>query len=42
MFSELPDLWTWIGGLLIFGASIYIAQREAHHARRGRIKPERA
>lgn len=42
MFSELPDLWTWIGGLTIFGASVYIAQREAHHARRGSFKAERA
>ena len=42
MFAELPDLWTWIGGFVIFGASIYIAQREAHHARRARLKPGRA
>ena len=38
MFSELPDAWTWIGGLLIFAASVYIAQREAHHARKGRAR----
>jgi drug/metabolite transporter (DMT)-like permease len=38
MFSELPDLWTWIGGLLIFGASVFIAHREARHARRAPAK----
>jgi drug/metabolite transporter (DMT)-like permease len=42
MFSELPDLWTWIGGLLIFGASVFIAHREARHARRAPLKAERA
>jgi drug/metabolite transporter (DMT)-like permease len=36
MFAELPDIYTWIGALIIFGASFYIAQREAHHARRTR------
>jgi drug/metabolite transporter (DMT)-like permease len=40
MFSELPDLWTWIGGLLIFGASVFIAHREARHARRAPLKAE--
>jgi drug/metabolite transporter (DMT)-like permease len=42
MFSELPDLWTWVGGLTIFAASVFIAHREAHHARRGALKAERA
>ena len=28
MFSELPDLWTWIGAAVIFGASYYIVYRE--------------
>jgi drug/metabolite transporter (DMT)-like permease len=36
MFAELPDIYTWIGALVIFGASFFIAQREAHHARRVR------
>ena len=27
LFSYLPDLWTWIGGTIIFAASIYIARR---------------
>jgi drug/metabolite transporter (DMT)-like permease len=29
LFAEVPSLWTWLGGALIFGGSIYIAQREA-------------
>ena len=35
-FLELPDIWAWIGGGLIFGASIYLARREALAARRAR------
>lgn len=27
-FAEIPDLFTWIGGTMIFGASLYIAYRE--------------
>jgi drug/metabolite transporter (DMT)-like permease len=33
MFAEVPSIWTWLGGAVIFGASIYIAQREARVAR---------
>ena len=32
-FAEVPSVWTWLGGALIFGTSIYIAQREARVAR---------
>ena len=28
-FSELPDLWTWVGGSVIFASTAYIAYREA-------------
>ena len=28
VFTEIPDPWTWIGGSLIFGSSLYIAYRE--------------
>ena len=28
MFSELPDLWTWIGAAVIFAASYYLVFRE--------------
>ena len=29
VFAELPDIWTWIGGALIFAASIYLSRRGA-------------
>jgi len=32
-FAEVPSVWTWVGGALIFGTSIYIAQREARLTR---------
>ena len=35
VFVELPDVWVWIGGAIIFGASVYIAHRESVAARRG-------
>ena len=25
-FAEVPDLWTWVGGLVIFASSIYITR----------------
>ena len=28
-FREIPDLWTWIGGTIIFASTTYIAYREA-------------
>jgi len=34
-FGEIPDLWTWIGGTIIFASTTYIAYREAA-LRRGR------
>ena len=27
-FAEVPDIWTWIGGAVIFVATTYIAFRE--------------
>lgn len=35
VFSELPDFWVWVGGAIIFTASIYIAHREHFASRRG-------
>ena len=29
MFSERPDMWTWIGAAVIIGSSAYVARREA-------------
>lgn len=34
VFAELPDIWVWIGGAIIFLASVYIAHREARAHRR--------
>ena len=28
IFSEIPDTWTWAGGLIIFISTIYISHRE--------------
>ena len=28
-FSEVPDLFTWIGGAIIFASALYIAYRES-------------
>ena len=28
MFSELPDIWTWVGAAVIFAASYYVVYRE--------------
>jgi drug/metabolite transporter (DMT)-like permease len=39
MFAEVPSVWTWLGGAVIFGASVYIAHREARVARVARVKP---
>lgn len=35
VFAELPDFWVWVGGALIFTASVYIAHREARAAGAG-------
>lgn len=32
-FAELPTIWTWIGGTVIFCSTAYISIREAHLAR---------
>ena len=29
VFAELPDVWTWVGGILIFCASIYLSRQGA-------------
>lgn len=35
-FAEMPDLWTWVGAVVIAGATVYMAHREATVARRER------
>lgn len=37
VFGEVPDLWTWVGGAIIVGATVYIARREAQIAAAERI-----
>ena len=39
-FGEVPAIWTWIGGAVIVGAVVYIAQREAVAARADTKKRE--
>ena len=29
MFGEFPDLWTWIGGTVVFCSTLYITYRES-------------
>lgn len=36
VFAETADLWTWVGAVIIFGASVYIARRETQVARQQR------
>jgi drug/metabolite transporter (DMT)-like permease len=44
LFSEVPDMATWIGAIVIMGSSLYIAQREAKLGRgiEGAPKPSSA
>lgn len=37
IFAEVPDIWTWLGGSVIFGSATYIAFREA---RKRQEKPD--
>lgn len=34
VFSEVPDLWTWVGGAVIIASATYIAHREVRAGRR--------
>ena len=36
VFAELPTLWTWLGGTVIFASTAYISVREANLARQRR------
>jgi len=33
MFGEFPDLWTWVGGTVIFLSTVYITYRESRRSR---------
>jgi drug/metabolite transporter (DMT)-like permease len=39
LFGEFPDMFTWIGGFLIFASTTYIGVREARLKREGRMAP---
>lgn len=41
LFSELPDLWTVVGAVIIFASTLYVAHREAraHRAEKAATKP---
>jgi len=32
-FAEVPEIWVWIGGAVIFASTVYIAYRESHEAK---------
>ena len=34
VFSELPDIWTWVGGALVMASVVYIARRESQLAKK--------
>ena len=36
IFAEVPDRWTWVGALVIFGSTTYVARREARLKQRER------
>ena len=38
LFAEIPDLWTWAGGITIFASTTYIAFRESRQGTAERIK----
>lgn len=38
-FAEVPDIWVWMGGVLIFSASTYIAIRERNVGKSGEKQP---
>lgn len=39
LFAEVPTVWTWLGGSVIFVATAYITHREAQLARRAALAP---
>ena len=39
MFGEVPDLWTWVGGALIFASATYIGIRESRLRRQPAAAP---
>jgi drug/metabolite transporter (DMT)-like permease len=33
IFSEVPGVWTWLGGIIIFTSTVYITHREVQVAK---------
>jgi drug/metabolite transporter (DMT)-like permease len=42
LFGEIPDLWTWLGGALIFASATYIGIRESRMRKRAAVDLTRA
>ncbi len=42
LFAEVPTIWTWLGGAVIFGSTAYITHREIRATAAERIAVERA
>jgi len=42
LFAEVPTVWTWLGGAVIFGSTAYITHREIRAAAASRAAAERA
>ena len=38
LFGEIPNVWTWIGGSIVFGSVLYVALRD-HRARKSAAAP---
>lgn len=39
LFDEVPDLWTWVGGAMIFASATYIGVRESRLKKQGALPP---
>ena len=42
VFAEVPTLWTWVGGMMIFAAATYISYRERQVAAGDGARPQAA
>ena len=39
-FAEVPDIWTWLGGAVIFLSTVYLGYRESQLKKQGELKHE--
>ena len=42
LFGEIPEIWTWIGCIIIFAANVYIAVRERNLGKSDKTPPQPA